>query len=795
MTLVRRLVPYLLLPLSLIACALASAPWLRAYPSAIISVPLFGAALLSVLTPVVVNGIGVRRLWQTALIDVALLVFYELLVTLREPAGFGNLYDGLLHGPSQILTFALPLVSPRSLLVAPVALCWLGGAIVGECLARAWQTVLPYAALLAVFALAYAGSARAITSAEDGRRYDTVLAAALLGTLLLLRAAQAWVTQDEAAEATQPEGILPLRGLAIGAALAVVVAVVAAGLAQSSAFSGAPTAPARKPPIDRSKPLTPLSFTAGQRTADPKRAKHTLFTLTTDRASSSYVSIASVDNYDGAGWNFDRTFRPSGGVIPSDQDPALRPVGKAVTQQYSITAGPLASSPWMPFLYRPGKVTGVPVNIDAGSGMIVPARRLRAADSYTVRSAAATTPFARLKADAVPAGYAPANLQVPASVASALRTLVDSLAAETKTPSSPAVPFLQAVANDFRTSSGLAGAPSASISASPSGGATSSAARPAASTSPSPSLSAGNPRRAGGTSFADVLASIRQFRSATPEQYATLTCLVARQVGVPSRVVTGYRIVTPNGSSTLPAGRYRVTSVQAWTWVEVAISGTGWVVLDPSPSRFAVRNPPPDNGATPSPTPTVSPTRNAQITPANDGRAAAPKSSTPGAHPLSSTSVVLIVLLAVFGSALLLVAFLLLRRRLRVRRRRRRGDPRRRLLGAWQESLDILEEVGLPDLTYLSSREVTAATDARFGEEPAAQVRYLGEAANVAIFRPSSRIAVEGAEAAWRAHVVLRRQLRRRLGWRQRVGAELRYHRPSTARRARGLIRRRIAAP
>src|SRR4051794_23363338 len=134
----RRLVPYTLLPLSLIACALASSPWLRAFPSAVLAVPLFGAAVLSVLAPVIVVGIGVRRLWLTALVDFVLFVFYELLVALREPVGFDTLYRGLLHGPSQILSFALPLVSPRTLLVAPVALCWLSGALIGECVARGW---------------------------------------------------------------------------------------------------------------------------------------------------------------------------------------------------------------------------------------------------------------------------------------------------------------------------------------------------------------------------------------------------------------------------------------------------------------------------------------------------------------------------------------------------------------------------------------------------------------------------------------------------------------------------------
>ncbi len=128
------------------------------------------------------------------------------------------------------------------------------------------------------------------------------------------------------------------------------------------------------------------------------------------------------------------------------------------------------------------------------------------------------------------------------------------------------------------------------------------------------------------------------------------------------------------------------------------------------------------------------------------------------------------------------MAILLARKRVRARRRRRAGDPRRRLLGAWQESLDVLTESGLPDLTHLTSAEVAATTGERFGGEPAAQARYIGDAANLALFSPTSWIGPAEADAAWRAQVVLSKSVRRRLGWRDRIGAGLRYNR--TKRRA-----------
>jgi hypothetical protein len=802
---IRRLIPYSLLPLSLIACGLASAPWLRAFPSGVMSVPLFGAALLSVLIPLIVVGVGVRRLWLSALVDLVLFVFYELIVTLREPSGFDHLHTGLVHGPSQILTFALPLVSPRTLLVAPVALCWISGALIGECVARGWQSVLPYLSLLATFGLAYAGTARAVTSSDDGHRYDTLLAAALLLVLLLLRAAQAWVLQDSSAETTQPDGVLPLRGLATGAVLSVVIALGAAAVVQSSAFSGQPVTPARTPPVDESRPLTPVSFVSGLRPSNPKSKGDVLFKLSTDRPTSRYVSIASVDYYDGDGWTFSRTFRPSGGVIPADSDPTMRPTGRAVNQQYTIGKGPMTTVPWMPYISRAQRVTGASVNVDPDSGMIVPAHTLQAGDTYTVQSTVAGRNFSQLgKSALLGTSASPIDTTLANGLAAPLGTLVTSLVTETGTSSQQPIPFLQAVAKDFQTNSALAGAPTPTRGALASGGrfidpaavrpsGRTTTAHQAAKTTPKTSPRRSTPAAAsstssstppanahtGGTSFADVLASIRGSRSATPEQYATLMALIARKLNVPARVVAGFRLPTSGNSSTLPADSYDVTTAEAWTWVEIPVRGLGWVVLDPSPGTYAGQQPGPAAAATPTPTPSPTPSQNALLTQSNNGgHAVAPKSGTPHDKSVAASSVLVVVLVIAALALAALVAILLARKRIRARRRRRGGDPRRRLLGAWQESLDVLVESGLPDLTYLTSAEVAATTGERFGGEPAAQARYIGDAANVALFSPTSWVGPAEADAVWRAQAVLTKSVRRRLSWRDRIGAGLRYNRP-----------------
>ncbi len=810
MKLVRSVIPYLLLPLAIIACALASSPWLRAFPSAVLATPLFGAALLSVLVPVIVVGIGVRQIWLTLTISCVIFVFYELLVTLREPLGFDDLYSGLVHGPSQLLTYALPLISPRTLLVAPVALCWLSGALLGECVARAWQSVLPYAALLGAFALAYAGSARAITSSEDGHRYDTILAAALLLTLLLLRTVQAWVAQDNAAETTQPDGVLPLRSLTIGAALSVIIALGAVGVAQTTALATNPNTPQRHPPVDRTKPFTPISFIAGLRPSNPRSPGTPVFKIVTQNVTPRYIPIASLDYYDGDGWSFNREFRPSGGIVPNDADTTLRANGPTITQQYTIEDGPIAGSPWMPYVYRPQIVTGVSVNVDADSGMIVPSEPLQVGSMYTVRSTTTATSFTDLPDTAAPGGYGPAGVQLPQSVVAtnALADLVTTLGTEVQVKKEESViGFLQAVAKSFRdlALAGSTSAPSASPSTTPGtsvhrfiaplAAPTTASRTPSPTPAASPSAPAAGPsaapQRAGGTSFAEVLTSIRQYRSATPEQFATLMCLIARQIGVPAQVMTGFRLAQDGRGSdadpyavTMGGVSRSVTTAEAYTWVEIPISGVGWTVLDPSPTRLSAATPKSSARPVQSTRASSSPAQDGQLTQApNSGHAPAKVSRLPPSENLSITSIMLIVLAVIVALALLLVLVQFGRRRLRARRRRRYGDPRQRLLGAWQESLDMLQEYGMPDLANLTSTEVSAETGVRFGGEPAAHARALGDAANTAIFSPTSWIGPAEADAAWRTQGVLTRTVRDRLSWPARIGSRLRYRSTGGARR------------
>lgn len=804
---IRRAVPLTLVPLCIIAGAIACIPWLHSFPSGVIAGPLFGAAVLSALVPVGAVRLGARRLWTSLLIDLVAFVIYTLLVVLHDPIGFSSLVKGIYSGPSQILTFALPLVSPRSLFVAPVALTWLAGTLASECLTRRWFTVLPYPGFLVSFGLAYAATVRAVQSGTNESHWnESVIAALLLLVLLLMRVAQTWVRQDETAESTQADGILPMRGLVVGAITTVLVALVAGLAVQSSAFTRSTTTPQRIPSVNDSRPLSPVDFVASLRPPDPKAAGRAAFSVQTDGPTLGYFGIANVDQYDGSGWAFTRTFRPSGGVLPDDASQGLQSSGPSVTQEYKIANGPLIGAPWMPFVYRPQKVTGASVNIDADSGMIVPSSSLTSGEQYRVQSRSNTTAFDKLTQTARPdTSTSSDNSGLPSSLLTPLDQLISGFAAQTGTPSSPPIPFLQALQRDLQQKYSLSGASSTTGSTSPTPTSahrlveplfpedkpttkrpapkphTAPKKRPTIAKStpnPTPSPTTTPGARAGSSSYADVVASVlSQDRSGTPEQYATLIALIARRLGVPARLVSGFRVQPDAGKATLPGGHYNVTTAQAWTWVEVPIVGVGWVVLDGSPGTYSSSHVEPTAAASLTPTPSSTPTQNALITKSNNGHAVAPKSATPHSPGASQRGLV-ITLLSTFGALLVALLLLLtLRKSTRRRRRQRSPDPRLRAIGAWRESIDVLTEAGLPDLTNLTSAEIAALTGSQFGPDPASQAGYLGHAANTAVYSTALLVSPQDADAAWEAERALRRQVNRQLGPRGRFGAWLRYHR------------------
>ena len=85
----------------------------------------------------------------------------------------------------------------------------------------------------------------------------------------------------------------------------------------------------------------------------------------------------------------------------------------------------------------------------------------------------------------------------------------------------------------------------------------------------------------------DPITQFLQDRVGFCQQFAGTFALMARQLGIPSRVAIGFTWGDPIG--TLEDGRttYQVTGRQAHAWPEVWFAGLGWVAFEPTPGRGA----------------------------------------------------------------------------------------------------------------------------------------------------------------------------------------------------------------
>jgi transglutaminase-like putative cysteine protease len=71
------------------------------------------------------------------------------------------------------------------------------------------------------------------------------------------------------------------------------------------------------------------------------------------------------------------------------------------------------------------------------------------------------------------------------------------------------------------------------------------------------------------------------------DYYATAMVVLARSVGLPARLVTGYA----NGTYNPSTAEYVVSAADAHAWVEIYFSGVGWVEFEPTASQPEIRRP------------------------------------------------------------------------------------------------------------------------------------------------------------------------------------------------------------
>lgn len=412
------------------------------------------------------------------------------------------------------------------------------------------------------------------------------------------------------------------------------------------------------------------------------------------------VRLVTLSRYSGASWEAASTYGPLGVVDAPDLPTGGKFQDTSVDLQITGLQGE-----WLPGVGKPQAVSLSNAMVDPDTGSLVVADGLRTGLSYTVRGTLETPADTDLVEASVPADATKytALPRLPFTLAEYARQATTNA----RTPYEKAVALEQVVRLNRR--------PDAEAPV--------------------------------GSSYARLetflfgAAGESGAGAGTAEQFASAYAVLARAVGLPTRVVVGFQPVPEQD------GERIVRAADATAWPEVYFSGWGWVAFDPvagngsgpsAASKREVLNRLASTTAKPTPTslPSVPPL--VQPTPVQPDAVAAPVE--PSGFPFW-----------VFAPVLLLVGLYVARTSRRVRLRA--AGP----VGAWHEVLDSLQLAGL--------RPKPSRTVPDVGREWGEAGTRLAAMVDHAAFAPQP----PRQENSWRLARQVRKAVRRKASWWRKV--------------------------
>ncbi|KAA9155798.1 transglutaminase domain-containing protein [Amycolatopsis acidicola] len=253
---------------------------------------------------------------------------------------------------------------------------------------------------------------------------------------------------------------------------------------------------------------------------------------------------------------------------------------------------------------------------------------------------------------------------------------------------------------------------------------------------------------------------LTQTKVGTSEQFAAAYVALARIIGIPARLVVGYR-----GATETSDGYHVVRNRDVQAWPEVAVAGVGWVPLDPTASAQQTQLPQTGISKAAAQARSQLPPEN-QLQPQPD----LPPDTTQDQATSAGTGMGWAVLI---GAGALVVCWIFgvpLAKAVRTRRRRKRAGAAG-VLGAWAEVRDLLIAHRVPYRVGMTPRDLAATAGAKLGvplEEP-----MYGLAGVLDFSLWARHPAPDGAAPhAWAQVRAIRRALARR-PWRDRLRAAL----------------------
>lgn len=423
--------------------------------------------------------------------------------------------------------------------------------------------------------------------------------------------------------------------------------------------------------------------------------------------------VTVLDVFDGVNWTTSAQFRPMGGELEPGQTPVSQ--GEATVDVHQ------QSGPWLPTQFRPRQVAGVEVLVDPATGALVTRSAVAPPVAYRLRWAA---PNVTALADAqVDTTVGTLSLgQVPPAVVDSARQAVGG-----QPPSFRAALMLEKWLRDnYRTADGDA-------------------------------LPTGH-------GYAQLQYFLDTSKRGTSEQFATSYVVLARSVGIPARLVVGFR--QPPAT---PVGDHIVRNADVLAWPEVAVAGIGWIPLDPTAGTTK---------ASATDTGLAAATEKARKDLPTNGDAIgsgeeppAPAAEPPPPPPVAGSTgwyweagVPLAVLVIVW------VAGIPLFKRFRGYRRRRR-PPDAAVIGAWREVRDRLRDHGIATRLGMTVRDLRPVTQPVLGASAHGGLDQLARAVDHTLWS-GQRVDLTVAAQAWSGADVVRDALGR-LPWFARLRAYL----------------------
>ncbi|MFB4314488.1 transglutaminaseTgpA domain-containing protein [Actinomadura sp. 21ATH] len=693
---------YLSLPVTAALAAVAGLAFHRVFGYGPVLPVVAAAAVVPTLLSAALSGPRKEGrswpLWISLVLTVAAWAGTVAVTVLRPALADGTfphaLREGVLGSWKSILTTLLPAPAEPRLLVLVHVLVWLAAFGSAELALRTSLRAAPCLPALAVF-----GTALLLGVDGPGSNLPPAAAAVvLIAVLVLVR------SPSRGGAAWRPL----LLGVPAAAALGG-LALLAGPYVPVGADPYDPREQVQAPPPQQRDGVSPLDRVGGWLLTPDQ----VLFTVKASRREN--MRLAVLDRFDGVTWSSAARFVPTGSRVP--RAPEDGGAGKRRTAVQEITVRDLPGV-WAPAADRPRRVDGLGVVVDPAGGTLAVAGELRKGQTYRVTSEIR---------------------ELTAGDLAAARVATDAEArAATRLPWGPGATRAPVQLAEFRR-----------FAEGATDGASSPVQRAAMLAVHLKSYARYDVTAPPGHSYRQLDYFLSEGRRGTPEHFAASYAVLARSLGLPTRVMVGFS----GGKAAGTAGTGGVREMRAgdvMVWPEVKFEGLGWVPFNPTPQQASRSRRSDSVAAGDTQQKLEQLQKNAASQQRGAGAGKTPQAP-PAAAPAQEEPPLPWWVYAASAAGLLVLAYVaaaLLAPALRRRRRRRGGTPAARIAGAWRQALDHLGDLGLATARTLTAHEVARFGTGRLGDPAARHLGPLADLVNRTRFAPAPP-PEQAAERAW----------------------------------------------